>query len=81
MAALAVFSQYGIHGARLEQVAKRAGVSKTNLLYYYPSKEMLYVAVMRQILDVWLAAQGVSRRIFPSGGHKRVYLSQVGGFA
>lgn len=32
MAALAVFSQYGIHGARLEQVAERAGVSKTNLL-------------------------------------------------
>ncbi|EEI3991970.1 HTH-type transcriptional regulator RutR [Salmonella enterica] len=54
-AALAVFSQYGIHGARLEQVAERAGVSKTNLLYYYPSKEGLYVAVMRQILDVWLA--------------------------
>ncbi len=43
------FSQYGIHGARLEQVAERAGVSKTNLLYYYPSKEALYVAVMRQI--------------------------------
>ncbi|EAS2104925.1 TetR family transcriptional regulator [Salmonella enterica] len=54
-AALAVFSQYGIHGARLEQVAERAGVSKTNLLYYYPSKEALYVAVMRQILDIWLA--------------------------
>ncbi len=49
------FSQYGIHGARLEQVAERAGVSKTNLLYYYPSKEALYVAVMRQIPDVWLA--------------------------
>lgn len=84
-AALAVFSQYGIHGARLEQVAERAGVSKTNLLYYYPSKEALYVAVMRQILDVWLAPlkafQGVSRRIFPSGGHQRVYPSQAGGFA
>lgn len=49
------FSQYGIHGARLEQVAERAGVSKTNLLYYYPSKEALYVAVMRQITDIWLA--------------------------
>lgn len=77
-AALAVFSQYGIHGARLEQVAERAGVSKTNLLYYYPSKEALYVAVMRQIPG---AAQGVSRRIFPSGGHQRVYPSQAGGFA
>lgn len=40
-AALNIFSQYGIHGTRLEQVAEQAGVSKTNLLYYYPSKEVL----------------------------------------
>ena len=65
-AALAVFSQYGIHGARLEQVAERAGVSKTNLLYYYPSKEALYVAVMRQILDVWLAPLKAFRADFSS---------------
>ncbi len=50
-----VFSQFGIHGTRLEQVAERAGVSKTNLLYYYPSKEALYVAVLQQILAIWLA--------------------------
>lgn len=54
-AALNTFSQYGIHGTRLEQVAELAGVSKTNLLYYYPSKEALYIAVMRQILAIWLA--------------------------
>lgn len=54
-AALKAFSQYGIHGTRLEQVAELAGVSKTNLLYYFPSKEALYVAVMQQILDIWLA--------------------------
>lgn len=48
-AALEAFSQFGIHGTRLEQVAERAGVSKTNLLYYYPSKEALYVAVLQQI--------------------------------
>ncbi len=52
---LAFFSQYGIHGTSLEQVAEQAGVSKTNLLYYYPSKEALYVAVLKQILDIWLA--------------------------
>lgn len=54
-AAMNTFSQYGIHGTRLEQVAEQAGVSKTNLLYYFPSKEALYVAVMQQILDIWLA--------------------------
>jgi len=54
-AALSFFSQFGIHGTRLEKVAEHAGVSKTNLLYYYPSKEALYIAVLKEILDVWLA--------------------------
>ena len=54
-AALDTCSQCGIHGTRLEQVAEQSGVSKTNLLYYYPSKEALYIAVMQQILDIWLA--------------------------
>nr|VUD30600.1 transcriptional regulator RutR [Raoultella sp. NCTC 9187] len=31
-AALDAFSQFGIHGTRLEQVAELSGVSKTNLL-------------------------------------------------
>lgn len=63
-AALTTFSQFGIHGTRLEQVAEQAGVSKTNLLYYYPSKEALYVAVMRNILDVWLAPLRAFREEF-----------------
>lgn len=54
-AALETFSLYGIHGTRIEKVAERAGVSKTNLLYYYPSKEALYLAVLRHILAIWLA--------------------------
>ena len=54
-AALETFSQFGIHGTRLEQVAELAGVSKTNLLYYFPSKEALYVSVLQHILDIWLA--------------------------
>ena len=63
-AALSTFSQFGIHGTRLEQVAELAGVSKTNLLYYFPSKEALYVAVMRDILDIWLAPLRAFREEF-----------------
>jgi Transcriptional regulator len=63
-AALSTFSQFGIHGTRLEQVAELAGVSKTNLLYYFPSKEALYVAVMRNILDIWLAPLRAFREEF-----------------
>lgn len=53
-AALEFFSQYGIHGTTLDKVAERAGVSKTNILYYFPSKEKLYIAVLKDLLDVWL---------------------------
>lgn len=63
-AALEAFSQFGIHGTRLEQVAERAGVSKTNLLYYYPSKEELYLAVLRHILAIWLAPLKAFREDF-----------------
>lgn len=54
-AALSLFSQFGLHGTRIEQVAVLADVSKTNLLYYFPSKEQLYLAVLQEILAVWLA--------------------------
>ncbi|WP_026042856.1 HTH-type transcriptional regulator RutR [Pantoea sp. A4] len=54
-AALSFFSQFGIHGTSLDKVAERADVSKTNLLYYFPSKEALYIAVLKEILDIWLA--------------------------
>ena len=54
-AALEFFSQFGLHGTSLEKVAERADVSKTNLLYYFPSKEELYIAVLKDLLDVWLA--------------------------
>ena len=63
-AALNTFSQYGFHGTRIEQIAEQAGVSKTNLLYYYPSKEVLYVAVLRQILHIWLAPLKAFREDF-----------------
>jgi TetR/AcrR family transcriptional regulator len=53
-AALEIFSRNGLHGARLDQVAERADVSKTNLLYYYETKEVLYLAVLSRMLDRWL---------------------------
>lgn len=54
-AALDLFSLYGIHGTSLDQIAERADVSKTNLLYYFPAKEALYIAVLKDILAIWLA--------------------------
>ncbi|VXC79988.1 DNA-binding transcriptional regulator of the alternative pyrimidine degradation pathway [Pseudomonas sp. 8Z] len=54
-AAIALFSQFGLHGVSIDQIAARADVSKTNLLYYFPSKEELYLHVLKQLLGVWLA--------------------------
>jgi TetR/AcrR family transcriptional regulator len=54
-AALAVFARQGLDGASVEAIAQAAGISKANLLYYHPSKEALYVAVLEQGLTLWLA--------------------------
>ena len=53
-AALSTFSQYGLHGASIDQIALQADVSKTNLFYYFSNKEELYVNVLRELLDLWL---------------------------
>ena len=53
-AALALFSQHGVNGTSVEQIAAKAKVSKTNLLYYFSSKEQLYLDVIKHLLDVWL---------------------------
>ncbi len=53
-AALGEFSRFGYAGATIEQISKAAGMSKSNLLYYFSSKDAVYAAVMDQILDGWL---------------------------
>ncbi|HAB65208.1 MAG TPA: pyrimidine utilization regulatory protein R, partial [Pseudomonas sp.] len=53
-APLGLFSRFGLYGTSLDQIATAADVSKTNLLYYFDSKEELYVSVLRQLLEVWL---------------------------
>lgn len=54
-AALGLFSRFGLHGTSLDQIASAADVSKTNLLYYFSSKEVLYTSVMESLLDIWLS--------------------------
>ncbi len=54
-AGLDVFSTHGFRGATLDQIAAAAGMSKPNLLYYFPSKEAIHVALLTGLLDTWLA--------------------------
>ena len=53
-AALEVFSQHGFRGATLDQIAEGAGLSKPNLLYYFPSKEAMHQALLTRLLATWL---------------------------
>src|SRR5215217_20538 len=53
-AALDVFSVHGFRGATIDQIAEAAGMSKPNLLYYFPRKEEIYKRLMTEMLDVWL---------------------------
>lgn len=53
-AALDVFSQNGFRGATLDQIAKAAGLSKPNVLYYFPSKEAIHRELLAGLMDTWL---------------------------
>lgn len=49
-----VFAHRGFNGATIEFIAKQAGLSKQNMLYYFPSKDILYQEVLKKIFDLWL---------------------------
>jgi TetR/AcrR family transcriptional regulator len=54
-AALDVFSVHGFRGATIDQIAEAAGMSKPNLLYYFPRKEEIHKELISTMLDMWLA--------------------------
>ncbi|MBN9044572.1 MAG: TetR/AcrR family transcriptional regulator [Rhizobiales bacterium] len=53
-AALEIFSAYGFRGSTIDQIAERAGMSKPNLLYYFPNKQSIYVAALEDTLAAWM---------------------------
>jgi TetR/AcrR family transcriptional regulator len=68
-AALSVFAEHGIDAAKLEEIAARAGVSKGTIYLYFPSKEELFRAVVRQKIgpliahaDLLSAAEGTAEQ-------------------
>jgi TetR/AcrR family transcriptional regulator len=47
------FALHGFKGARVQQIADTAELPKTNVLYYFKSKEFLYLALLEDILRLW----------------------------
>jgi TetR/AcrR family transcriptional regulator len=47
------FALHGFKGTRVQTIADRAGLPKTNILYYFKSKDGLYLALLEEILSLW----------------------------
>jgi TetR/AcrR family transcriptional regulator len=52
--AVRVFAECGYEGTSVAAIAEGAGLSKQNLMYYFPTKQELYRRVLDEVLDDWL---------------------------
>jgi len=52
--ALEVFSEFGFRGSTLDQISRATGLSKPNIVYYFKSKEEIFVTLMDSLLIKWL---------------------------
>lgn len=58
-AAKEVFMQYGLYGARMQDIADKAEINKALLHYYFRSKEKLFDAVFEGALEKYFAQLAV----------------------
>ncbi|MBA2814668.1 TetR family transcriptional regulator [Candidatus Pantoea persica] len=47
--ALTTFAEFGMQGARLEQIAENAQTTKRMVIYHFGTKEKLYIEVLEQV--------------------------------
>lgn len=47
------FAQFGYKGATISNIANRAQLPKSNIHYYFKSKQHLYIEVLSNIIDLW----------------------------
>lgn len=52
--AVRAFAECGYEGTSIAAIADSAGLSKQNLMYYFPTKQALYQRVLDDVLDEWL---------------------------
>ena len=60
-----VFARAGFAGATMAEIAVRAGVPKSNLHYYFRTKQALYRAVLAHTLQLWLSETEAIRAELP----------------
>lgn len=79
-AALEVFAEKGFAAAKLDEIARRAGVSKGTLYLYFKDKEELFRAVVRSAIvpNIEAITSAIAALDAPFGDVVRMFL---GGFA
>ena len=77
-AALQVFAEKGFASAKLEEIAKRAGVSKGTLYLYFKDKEELFRAVVRDTVvpNVDRLRDGLIQTGLPFGELIRLFMAR-----
>ncbi len=75
-AAMAVFSREGFNGARVDEIAREAGVNKATLYYHVGDKEALYAAVLHNALGSTASRieQAAMVSDLPPGDRLRAYV-------
>ena len=73
-AAVAVFAEFGLAGARVDEIAARAGVNKALLYHYYSGKEGLFAAALESVYaDIRVAESGLDlESMSPEGAITRL---------
>lgn len=52
-AAVGLFADKSFHGTHIKEIARVSGLPKTNVYYYFPTKESIYTAVIERLIEGW----------------------------
>jgi AcrR family transcriptional regulator len=72
------FGREGFAGARLEDIAREAGISRPSLLYHFKSKEELYTAVVQRAFTQ--LGDGLARAMGTTGTFAERLDATIGGY-
>jgi AcrR family transcriptional regulator len=75
--ALRIVSQRGYHGFTIQELAARCGLSNAGLLYHFPSKDQLFVAVIHELEQREIHALGPLVALIERNGCNDVPLAAV----
>jgi TetR/AcrR family transcriptional regulator len=70
-AAAEEFREFGFHGARIDRIARRSGLNKQLIYYYFGSKQKLYDHILKNAA-LQLRLDAAARRTLPTGPAERL---------